>query len=303
MSWDGVVVGAGHNGLVAANLLADAGWSVLVLEANAAPGGGTRTAELAAPGFRSELCSAFYPLTAASPVIAALGLDRYGLRWRHHCVPLVHVLPDGRTAAVPRPSRDRRPVERYRASDGERFWPSSPPADQDALIGSLLRPFPPVQSGPAGPPAQASRTAAVRPVRRQSPAATRGAVAARARGCWSPATRYRRPHPGHPPARDRRLAAVDAGPGRRHQWPRRCPVDHRALVRRRRVAARDPLRRRVTTIPEVPRSGSAPPTAGTATRAVLADVSAPALYRDQWAAAAPPGRPATWPTPPGTTPP
>ena len=89
MGWDGVVVGAGHNGLVAANLLADAGWSVLVLEANAAPGGGTRTAELAAPGFRSELCSAFYPLTAASPVIAALGLDRYGLRWRHHGVPLM----------------------------------------------------------------------------------------------------------------------------------------------------------------------------------------------------------------------
>ncbi|HEY0359423.1 MAG TPA: NAD(P)-binding protein, partial [Mycobacteriales bacterium] len=29
---DAVVVGAGHNGLVAANLLADAGWSVLVVE-------------------------------------------------------------------------------------------------------------------------------------------------------------------------------------------------------------------------------------------------------------------------------
>ncbi len=30
---DAVVVGAGPNGLVAANLLVDAGWSVLVLEA------------------------------------------------------------------------------------------------------------------------------------------------------------------------------------------------------------------------------------------------------------------------------
>ena len=36
---DAVVVGAGHNGLVAANVLADAGWSVIVLEAENEPGG------------------------------------------------------------------------------------------------------------------------------------------------------------------------------------------------------------------------------------------------------------------------
>ena len=35
---DAVVVGAGHNGLVAANLLVDAGWQVLVLEATGQPG-------------------------------------------------------------------------------------------------------------------------------------------------------------------------------------------------------------------------------------------------------------------------
>jgi phytoene dehydrogenase-like protein len=150
MGWDGVVVGAGHNGLVAANLLADAGWSVLVLEANAAPGGGTRTAELAAPGFRSELCSAFYPLTAASPVIAALGLGRYGLRWRHHHVPLVHVLPDGRTVTLSRdPAETAASVERYAAGDGERWlaefagWGRV----KDVLLGSLLGPFPPLRSG------------------------------------------------------------------------------------------------------------------------------------------------------------
>jgi len=33
---DAVGVGAGHNGLVAANLLVDAGWEVVVLEAEAA---------------------------------------------------------------------------------------------------------------------------------------------------------------------------------------------------------------------------------------------------------------------------
>jgi phytoene dehydrogenase-like protein len=150
MGWDGVVVGSGHNGLVAANLLADAGWSVLVLEANATPGGATRTAELAAPGFRSELCSAFYPLTAASAAIAALGLDRYGLRWRHDHVPLVHVLPDGRTVTLSRdPAETAASVERYAAGDGERWlaefaaWGRM----KDELLGALLDPFPPVRAG------------------------------------------------------------------------------------------------------------------------------------------------------------
>ncbi|MGH3715113.1 MAG: FAD-dependent oxidoreductase, partial [Micromonosporaceae bacterium] len=70
MSSDAVVIGAGPNGLVAANLLADAGWDVTVLEAAALPGGAVRSAEVTAPGYLSDLCSAFYPLAAASPTLA-----------------------------------------------------------------------------------------------------------------------------------------------------------------------------------------------------------------------------------------
>ena len=43
---DAVVIGAGPNGLVAANLLADAGWDVLVVEGQDEPGGAVRSAEL-----------------------------------------------------------------------------------------------------------------------------------------------------------------------------------------------------------------------------------------------------------------
>lgn len=49
---DAVVIGAGPNGLVAANILADAGCEVVVLEAQPEPGGAVRSAEITVPGFR-----------------------------------------------------------------------------------------------------------------------------------------------------------------------------------------------------------------------------------------------------------
>src|SRR5207302_9054535 len=99
---DAVVIGAGPNGLVAANLLADAGWSVVVLEAADAPGGAVKTAEVTAPGFRNDLFSAFYPLAVASPVLRSLDLDRWGLRWSHAPAVLAHPTDDGRAAVLHR---------------------------------------------------------------------------------------------------------------------------------------------------------------------------------------------------------
>lgn len=77
---DAVVIGAGHNGLVAAAALADAGWDVVVLEASSHVGGAVRSAELV-PGYTSDLFSAFYPLGASSPAMTGLELERHGLRW------------------------------------------------------------------------------------------------------------------------------------------------------------------------------------------------------------------------------
>ncbi|MEV0649577.1 NAD(P)/FAD-dependent oxidoreductase [Phytomonospora sp. NPDC050363] len=148
MTSDAVVVGAGHNGLVAANMLADAGWSVTVLEATAHPGGGVRSAEITAAGFRSDLCSAFYPFTAVSPVFARLALEEHGLRWRHAPAVLAHALPDGRSAVL---SRDvettAASVDAFAEGDGA-AWRHL--FDEWRRIGgpvvdALFTPFPPVR--------------------------------------------------------------------------------------------------------------------------------------------------------------
>ena len=73
---DAAVIGSGPNGLVAAALLARAGWKVAVFERNAVAGGAVASAPLTLPGYTHDPYSAFYGILHASPVFGELGLDR-----------------------------------------------------------------------------------------------------------------------------------------------------------------------------------------------------------------------------------
>lgn len=66
---DVVVVGAGPNGLAAALTCAQAGRSVLVLEAMDTIGGGARTAELTLPGFAHDNLLRHPPTGRGVPVL------------------------------------------------------------------------------------------------------------------------------------------------------------------------------------------------------------------------------------------
>ncbi|HXH77734.1 NAD(P)/FAD-dependent oxidoreductase [Nocardioides sp.] len=150
MTWDAVVIGAGPNGLVAANRLLDAGWSVLVLEAQHEVGGAVRSDREVHPDFVTDTFSAFYPLAAISSTIASFGLESHGLVWRHAPSVLGHPLPDGSWAVL---HRDREMtatgLDAHQSGDGDAWLEMCSQWDRVGphLVGSLLTPFPPVRHG------------------------------------------------------------------------------------------------------------------------------------------------------------
>jgi phytoene dehydrogenase-like protein len=150
MTFDAVVVGAGPNGLVAANHLLDKGWSVLVLEAQPTVGGAVRSDSDVAPGFVHDTFSAFYPLAGASRAIAAFRLEEHGLRWVHAPAVLGHLQQDGSWAIL---HRDRHVtadlMEQQHPGDGAAWLELCSEWDRigGALVSALLTPFPPVRAG------------------------------------------------------------------------------------------------------------------------------------------------------------
>ncbi|AWS43917.1 NAD(P)/FAD-dependent oxidoreductase [Streptosporangium sp. 'caverna'] len=102
MAYDAVIVGAGHNGLIAGIQLAKAGWSVLVLEREPRAGGAVLSEELTLPGFTHDVFSTNQNLLLGSPFYAehSSALARHGLKYAVGRKPYANAFPDGTALGV-----------------------------------------------------------------------------------------------------------------------------------------------------------------------------------------------------------
>ncbi len=149
-TYDAIVIGSGPNGLAAAIRLAEAGRSVLVVEARTVAGGAVATGEVTLPGFRHDLFSAVYPAAVASPVFARMPLAAHGLRWVHPPVAVAHPFPDGRAAALYRDvDATVANLDAFAPGDGGRWREFVSPYLQhfEAMRNTMLSGWPPVRGG------------------------------------------------------------------------------------------------------------------------------------------------------------
>ncbi|GIW54913.1 MAG: hypothetical protein KatS3mg082_1317 [Nitrospiraceae bacterium] len=135
--YDAIIIGAGHNGLVAACYLARAGWKVLVLERRHLVGGACVTEEVF-PGFK--VSTAAYVISLFRPeIVRDLRLDAYGLRVLERIPSSFTPFPNGRFLLLGTdPDLDQREIAKFSVRDADTY-----PRYQDWLEGlaAVLEPL------------------------------------------------------------------------------------------------------------------------------------------------------------------
>lgn len=123
-TYDVVIIGAGHNGLVCAAYLLKAGYRVLLLEKRPVPGGAATTEAIIpeTPDFKFNLCAIDHEFIHLGPVVEELELTQYGLEYLF-CDPVVFCPhPDGKVFLAHRSLEQTcAEIARYSPRDAEKY--------------------------------------------------------------------------------------------------------------------------------------------------------------------------------------
>jgi phytoene dehydrogenase-like protein len=124
-TYDILVMGGGHNGLVAAAYLAKAGKSVLVVERADKCGGGVMTRELTLPGFKHDVHSSSHVMLLGNPMMRRdeLGLkSRFGLEYHVLERPQATVFADGSYLVTYRdPEKTAESISQFSNKDADAY--------------------------------------------------------------------------------------------------------------------------------------------------------------------------------------
>jgi phytoene desaturase len=119
--YDVIIIGAGHNGLIAAAYLAQAGKRVCVFEKQRRVGGAVATEEIV-PGYQFDLGGSAHILIRLTPIVEELGLHRYGLEYLELDPLFFAPFEDGTSFFIHRDlDRTAHELEQLLPGDGEAY--------------------------------------------------------------------------------------------------------------------------------------------------------------------------------------
>lgn len=149
--YDGIIIGAGPNGLTVGAYLAKAGLKVLALDRRFEIGGGLATENLTLPGLLIDSHAIYHMMVDYAPLFNDLELDtKYDLGWIYPDLQIVMPFPDGTYLALYKdPERSYESIKKFSPKDAESFrdfasW-SQEATDLFLAPASYVNPVPPLE--------------------------------------------------------------------------------------------------------------------------------------------------------------